>query len=104
MAQCNVLATPAIRILPPLATEVEAAAGDAMRRNLAALTAFTRPLNFLGLPGLTTPSGIASTGAPLSIQLIGRPRREADLLRLGDVFERETGFARRVPDFLTRGG
>lgn len=100
LSQCDVLITPAIRILPPLATEVEAAAGDAMRRNLEALTAFSRPLNFLGLPGLTTPSGFASSGAPLSVQLIGRPRQEADLLRLGEAFERETGFVRQRPAFL----
>jgi aspartyl-tRNA(Asn)/glutamyl-tRNA(Gln) amidotransferase subunit A len=84
----------------PLASDVEATGGDTMRRNLEALTAFTRPLNFLGLPGLVTPSGLDGNGVPLSIQLIAAPRREALLLRLGDAFEREAGFNRIRPRLL----
>lgn len=100
LAQCEALLVPAMRNPVPLASEVEATAGDTMRRNLEALTAFTRPLNFLGLPGLVTPSGLDGNGIPLSIQLIAAPRREALLLRLGDAFEREAGFNRIRPQML----
>lgn len=97
---CDVLLTPAMRIAPPLARDVAATGGTAMRRNLEAITAFTRPLNFLGLPGLVTPSGQASSGAPLSIQLIGRPRAEPLLLQLGNLFEQATGFNRMKPSLM----
>lgn len=100
LAACDVLLTPSMRIAPPLATDVASTGGPDMRRNLEAITAFTRPLNFLGLPALVTPSGLASSGAPLSIQLIGRPRSEALLLRLGHAFERETGLNKIRPALL----
>ena len=83
----DVLLTPAMRITPPLAVDVAATGGEAMRRNLEGITAFTRPLNFLGLPGLVTPAGLASSGTPLSIQIIGRPFAEPLLLQLGHLFE-----------------
>lgn len=101
LSRCDALLTPATRKPTPRAVEVEAAAGDEMRLNLEALTAFTRPLNFLGLPGLVTPSGLDSRGAPMSIQLIARPGREATLLQLGDAFEREAEFNRQRPSTLS---
>lgn len=100
LAACDALLVPAMRRPVPLTVEVEASSGDAMRRNLAAITAFTRPLNFLGLPGLVTPSGLDCTGVPMAIQLIAAPRQEPLLLRLGHGFEAETGFNRLRPENL----
>lgn len=100
LAACDALLVPAMPRPVPLAAEVEAGSGDAMRHNLAAITAFTRPLNFLGLPGLVTPSGLDRGGVPLAIQLIAAPRQERLLLQLGHRFECETGFNRLRPDFL----
>jgi aspartyl-tRNA(Asn)/glutamyl-tRNA(Gln) amidotransferase subunit A len=71
-----------------------------MRRNLEAITAFTRPLNFLGLPGLVTPCGLDEAGVPMAIQMIGAPRQEALLLRAGHAFESAAGFNRMRPSFL----
>jgi aspartyl-tRNA(Asn)/glutamyl-tRNA(Gln) amidotransferase subunit A len=51
---------------------------------------FTAPINLAGLPALALPSG-NDGGLPLSLQLIGRPFAEADLLRVGRAFERITG-------------
>jgi aspartyl-tRNA(Asn)/glutamyl-tRNA(Gln) amidotransferase subunit A len=51
---------------------------------------FTAPINLAGLPALALPSG-NDQGLPLSLQLIGRPFAEADLLRVGRAFERATG-------------
>jgi aspartyl-tRNA(Asn)/glutamyl-tRNA(Gln) amidotransferase subunit A len=50
---------------------------------------FTAPINLAGLPALALPSG-QDQGLPLSLQLIGRPFAEADLLRVGRAFERAT--------------
>ena len=101
LTACEVILTPALRIPPPLAEDVAAIGGAVMRSNLETLTALTRPLNFLGLPGLVTPSGLDSSGAPLSIQLIGRPHSEPLLLQLGHRFEQATGFNKLKPQFLT---
>jgi aspartyl-tRNA(Asn)/glutamyl-tRNA(Gln) amidotransferase subunit A len=51
---------------------------------------FTAPINLAGLPALALPSG-HDRGLPLSLQLIGRPFAEADLLRVGRAFERASG-------------
>jgi Asp-tRNA(Asn)/Glu-tRNA(Gln) amidotransferase A subunit family amidase len=53
-----------------------------------------RPLvlaNLLGLPALALPQGFDKNGMPLSIQLVGRPWHEAQLLEVGMKLEEERG-------------
>jgi aspartyl-tRNA(Asn)/glutamyl-tRNA(Gln) amidotransferase subunit A len=61
------------------------------------LTRFTRPINYLGLPSLSIPSGFTDRGLPVGMQLIGRSFDEAMLLRIGAAFQRATDFHTRVP-------
>jgi aspartyl-tRNA(Asn)/glutamyl-tRNA(Gln) amidotransferase subunit A len=61
------------------------------------LTRFTRPINYLGLPSLSIPSGFTSRGLPVGMQLIGRSFDEVMLLRIGAAFQRATDFHDRVP-------
>jgi aspartyl-tRNA(Asn)/glutamyl-tRNA(Gln) amidotransferase subunit A len=61
------------------------------------LTRFTRPINYLGLPSLSIPSGFTRSGLPVGLQLIGRSFDEATLLRIGAAFQRLTDFHARVP-------
>ena len=61
------------------------------------LTRFTRPVNYLGLPSLSIPSGFTRDGLPVGMQLIGRSFDEATLLRIGAAFQRATDFHARVP-------
>ena len=61
------------------------------------LTRFTRPINYLGLPSLSIPSGFTRNGLPVGMQLIGRSFDEAMLLRIGASFQRVTDFHERVP-------
>jgi aspartyl-tRNA(Asn)/glutamyl-tRNA(Gln) amidotransferase subunit A len=63
------------------------------------LTRFTRPVNYLGLPSLSVPSGFTRSGLPVGMQLIGRSFDEATLLRVGAAFQRATDFHDRVPAF-----
>ena len=53
---------------------------------------FTVTLNLAGLPGVAVPTGLASNGLPLGLQLIGRPWEEADLLNIAYSLERSAGF------------
>jgi aspartyl-tRNA(Asn)/glutamyl-tRNA(Gln) amidotransferase subunit A len=61
------------------------------------LTRFTRPVNYLGLPSLSIPSGFTRGGLPVGMQLIGRAFDEAMLLRIGAAFQRATDFHTRAP-------
>ena len=49
---------------------------------------FTIPLNLAGLPGISIPVKGREAKLPIGFQLIGRPWREADILGLGQVYER----------------
>ncbi|HTB03137.1 MAG TPA: amidase [Bradyrhizobium sp.] len=62
------------------------------------LTRFTRPINYLGLPSLSIPSGFTGKGLPVGMQLVGRCFDEAMLLRIGAAFQRVTDFHDRVPN------
>jgi aspartyl-tRNA(Asn)/glutamyl-tRNA(Gln) amidotransferase subunit A len=61
------------------------------------LTRFTRPINYLGLPSLSIPTGFTDRGLPVGMQLVGRSFDEAMLLRIGAAFQRATDFHDRVP-------
>jgi aspartyl-tRNA(Asn)/glutamyl-tRNA(Gln) amidotransferase subunit A len=61
------------------------------------LTRFTRPINYLGLPSLSIPSGFTRGGLPVGMQLIGRSFDEAMLLRIGAAFQHATDFHAQVP-------
>jgi aspartyl-tRNA(Asn)/glutamyl-tRNA(Gln) amidotransferase subunit A len=62
------------------------------------LTRFTRPINYLGLPSLSIPSGFTKDGLPVGMQLVGRSFDEATILRIGAAFQRATDFHDRVPE------
>lgn len=66
----------------------------------------TRPANYLGLCGLAMPAGQSSSrsgGLPLSIQIVGKPYAEGDVLRLGKAFQDATDFHKRAPDLSSIG-
>ncbi|MEP2530098.1 Asp-tRNA(Asn)/Glu-tRNA(Gln) amidotransferase subunit GatA [Shimia sp.] len=53
---------------------------------------FTVTVNLAGLPGIAVPTGVDSQGLPLSLQLIGRPWEEGDLLNTAYALEQSAGF------------
>jgi aspartyl-tRNA(Asn)/glutamyl-tRNA(Gln) amidotransferase subunit A len=61
------------------------------------LTRFTRPINYLGLPSLSIPTGFTRDGLPVGMQVVGRSFDEAMILRIGAAFQRATDFHDRVP-------
>ena len=56
---------------------------------------FTVPASLAGLPGLSVPAGLSSSGLPLGLQIIGRPFDEATVLRIGGVLEQAAQFSVR---------
>jgi amidase len=56
--------------------------GDAMEASLA-----TYAISITGLPALSVPCGFTANDLPVGIQVVGRWRREADVLRAAAAFE-----------------
>ncbi len=54
---------------------------------------FTVTVNLAGLPGVSVPTGLDSSGLPLGLQLIGQPWGEADMLNTAFALEQASGFA-----------
>jgi aspartyl-tRNA(Asn)/glutamyl-tRNA(Gln) amidotransferase subunit A len=83
-----------VAILPVLAdplptiAELDVGGGPSVQAAMARVVKFTRPVNYLGLPTLTLPVP-RDSGLPNGIQLVGRPFAEAQLLAIGQAYQRE---------------
>lgn len=84
----------------PAVTIAESDVGNSLNAEavIQRITKFTRPINYLGLPALSIPSGFTKNGLPVGLQLIGRSFDEAMLLRIGAAFQRATDYHQRVPE------
>jgi aspartyl-tRNA(Asn)/glutamyl-tRNA(Gln) amidotransferase subunit A len=58
---------------------------------------FTVSANLAGLPALSVPCGLTPDRLPIGLQLTGKPFDEATLLRIGDSYERDTGWWKECP-------
>lgn len=74
--EADVLIAPVMPFLPPLSSEVDIGASPRMNDVVGAMTAFTRPFSFLGLPVTTLPVSMSPEGLPVAIQVVARPWRE----------------------------
>ena len=83
----------------PAATIAESDVGNSLDAEavIQRITKFTRPINYLGLPSLSIPTGFTKNGLPVGMQLIGRAFDEAGLVRIGAAFQRATDYHQRVP-------
>jgi aspartyl-tRNA(Asn)/glutamyl-tRNA(Gln) amidotransferase subunit A len=96
-AAVDAVIAPASPVPAPTIAESDVGAGPNAGVLLQRLTLFTRPVNYLGLPSLTVPSGFTKSGLPVGMQLIGRSFDEATLLTIGAAFQRATDYHERVP-------
>ncbi len=58
---------------------------------------FTMPFNVSGSPALSICNGFDLQGLPLSMQIVGRPFEDAQVLRVGHTYERMTSWRDRRP-------
>src|SRR6478609_2080250 len=93
----DAMIAPASPVPAPTIEESDVGGGPNAPAMVQRLTLFTRPVNFLGLPSLTIPSGFTKSGLPVGMQLIGRSFDEATLLTIGAAFQRVTDYHDRVP-------
>lgn len=58
---------------------------------------YTIGVNLAGLPGMSIPCGFSKAGLPIGLQIIGQPFREADLLAIAHVYEKNHDWHQRRP-------
>ena len=99
MAGVDAVILPAIPFALPTIeeTDTEKSGGPATLAMVSRLTGLTRPFNTLGVPALSVPCGFDHNGAPIGLQLIGRPYDEALLYRIAHAYQSVTDFHARVP-------
>jgi aspartyl-tRNA(Asn)/glutamyl-tRNA(Gln) amidotransferase subunit A len=93
----HLVATPTLRMRVPTLAETDI---DADAENWArhmAVSANTRPFNYLGLPTVSVPCGFDDRGLPMGLQLSARPFGEATALKAADAYQRDTDWHARVP-------
>jgi aspartyl-tRNA(Asn)/glutamyl-tRNA(Gln) amidotransferase subunit A len=97
-SRCDALFAPVL--LDPVPTIAETEIGvPGAGRWYATIPRNTRLFNYLGLPGLSLPSGFTGNGLPCGHQIIGRPFDEATLFRLGHAFQRVTDWHLKAPAY-----
>src|SRR5262249_47086216 len=85
MKDVDILLSPATPTTAPLLREAIPAGAEAPRRPAFGL--FTQPFSFVGLPAVVAP--LQRPGAlPIGVQIVARPWREADALRVAYELER----------------
>jgi aspartyl-tRNA(Asn)/glutamyl-tRNA(Gln) amidotransferase subunit A len=55
------------------------------------------PFNLTGSPAISVPTGFSSAGLPLSMQIVGKPFREATVYRIAQAYEQATEWTRKRP-------
>ena len=87
-------------VLPTLDdTRMETNDPEAQARFMA-VSANTRPFNYLGLPALSLPCGLDPAGLPIGLQVVARPFAEARLFTIGDAYQQETNWHALLPPLL----
>ena len=100
-AKVDVLVTPTIRTCLPTLAETDIDHGPpGTETKFMAVSANTRPFNYLGLPAVSVNCGFDPNGLPIGLQIAGRPFAEARVLKVADAYQRDTDFHVRRPPVL----
>jgi aspartyl-tRNA(Asn)/glutamyl-tRNA(Gln) amidotransferase subunit A len=70
--------------------------------SLFSRTSYTTAFNACGNPALSICSGFNSNGMPFSLQIVGKLFDDANVLRVGDAYERATPWRERRPTLVAR--
>jgi aspartyl-tRNA(Asn)/glutamyl-tRNA(Gln) amidotransferase subunit A len=101
-AGVDVIATPTIRTCLPTLAATDIDHGPAGTETaFMAVSANTRPFNYLGLPAISINCGFDPNGLPIGFQLAARPFGEARLFKAADAYQRDTDWHARRPPVLT---
>jgi len=104
-AKVDVLVTPTIRTCLPTLAETDIDHGPpGTEHTFLAVSANTRPFNYLGLPAISVPCGLDPHGCPIGLQIAGRPFAEARVMQVADAYQRDTEWHNRRPPVLDAAG
>ena len=87
-AKLDAIAVPATPIPAPLIGEESTTINAKDHATRALLLRLNRPANLAGVPAISIPCGLSSSGLPLGLQLIGRASEDASLLALAGCVEK----------------
>jgi aspartyl-tRNA(Asn)/glutamyl-tRNA(Gln) amidotransferase subunit A len=85
----DALITPTLPNVAPLQTEGPAVWARGRQFNL--------PFSFAGVPSISVPCGVSSTGLPIGLQIVANELRESQLLRIAASYEAATDFHLQHP-------
>ena len=85
--QCDALLTPTA---PSAAFAIGENEDDPIKMYLNDV--FTVPASMAGLPGMSVPAGLDSSGLPLGLQILGKPWDEETVLRVSQAVEEKANF------------
>jgi aspartyl-tRNA(Asn)/glutamyl-tRNA(Gln) amidotransferase subunit A len=97
ISDVDALLAPVARSVAPTIQETDVGTDPHAESTLQAITRFTRPVNYLGLPALVIPAGYSRSGLPIGLQLIGRPFRDEAVIALGRAIQKITDHHQRRP-------
>ncbi len=96
--QVDVLVLPTIPSALPTLAETDIDGGPpGTEHRFMAVSANTRPFNYLGLPAASAMCGLDRNGCPIGLQIVGRPFAEGRVLQVADAYQRDTDWHLRVP-------
>jgi aspartyl-tRNA(Asn)/glutamyl-tRNA(Gln) amidotransferase subunit A len=97
MGKADVIVAPASRAVAPGIVDTDVGGGPNAEATIVGITRFMRPVNYLGLPVMSVPSGFSQDGMPIGMQLIGRPFGDETLTALGIAFQALTDYHEDMP-------
>jgi aspartyl-tRNA(Asn)/glutamyl-tRNA(Gln) amidotransferase subunit A len=96
-SQVDCIFTPTTPTPAPKIGQVTMQVGPQSEDVRLATTRLMRAINVLGIPALSIPSGFTKSGLPIGLQILGAPRAEDMILRIGAAIEDATGAVARKP-------
>ena len=96
--KAQVMLAPTIRFPVPTLEEMDVKDSPHMPEALGRVNHCTRPINYLGFPGLSVPCGFTASGLPIGFQLIGPAFSESTLFRFAGAYEGAHGRPDQLPD------
>jgi aspartyl-tRNA(Asn)/glutamyl-tRNA(Gln) amidotransferase subunit A len=97
-AKVDVLITPTIPTVLPTLAETDIDHGPpGTEHKFMALSANTRPFNYLGLPAISIPCGFDQNHCPIGLQIAGRPFAEGRVLNVAGAYQSDTTWHQQRP-------
>jgi aspartyl-tRNA(Asn)/glutamyl-tRNA(Gln) amidotransferase subunit A len=104
-AMRTVLEKTDVVLTPTAATAAPRTADSETVSTTARLTRLTHPFSVAGMPAVSTPCGMTTSGLPIGVQLAGAPWADAVVLRAAIAFQAASDWhLRRAPAVFTDAG